>query len=383
MSKTNKRLDKFLHDSKATLLTKLGLSLQRGIDSPQIVHSQQIQSPTNSTFAHRLESSFYGCTVQSTFSHPERCLYGLQDIWLTGSEAHLFFSPRHLFTICPTLSEVEEKKIRRPIPALAKGIDDPVFILAGRAPGNRAHFLIEHLPRLLAAQNHIANFDQCKILVTPNQLKWQQDFLQKIGIAPDRLIEAKAGSTFCHKAYYIPLLSRGDRDVICPPAYYKQIRELFQKDKARKSNGTPLFLSRQDANSRRLSNEDAIFRVCQEFFPTIERLTMSKVGLDDQLHLFQQAPAIIGPHGQPFRNLLFASQALAIQLTPGQRSKDNEYHLWARNFNCIGSIGNNQCITLYNNKDQQHGGADWNYDQQRLRQELSKIIGLTNRSPLP
>lgn len=375
----SKKIIKFIYNTQATLLAGLGFQLKCVNNHAKIIRKKCIQTPGESIYHNDLEEKFYGVEEEIRFHHPERFLYVLKDIWVVGSEGLIFLGPNTLFSCCPSTDELNPKKIRRPIPFLSKNINEPVFILSGRAPGNRAHFLYEHLPRLIAAKKHLQNSGNVKILVTPNHASWQRGYLEKFGFPPGDIVEASEGATFCKKAFYIPLLSAGDREVICHEAYYKEIYKLFADDEQIAKLKVPVFLSRKDAKTRKLANEDSLFQIAAEYFPGIKRVVMSGLSLAEQIDIFQKASVLIGPHGQPFRNVLFSSKALVIQLVPGERNKSNEYHMWSRNFNCIGTLSGNNCISLYN-EDQSHSGAlDWTYSEDKFKQELINILQILKK----
>jgi hypothetical protein len=128
-----------------------------------------------------------------------------------------------------------------------------------------------------------------------------------------------------------------------------------------------------------LVNEEQIFKICQRTFPDIKMVTMSELSLDEQIQIFQHSQVIIGPHGQPFRNTLFSSNALIIQLVPGERRQDNEYLQWARNFNCVGSLGKNRCISLFNGEQLPTGASHWSYDDRKWEKDLARVVALSGK----
>jgi len=175
------KLTKILHDAKAAIYTKAGCHLKKVREHPKILGKILIQDNNITHYTNEFEKNYYGSYNQIEFFHPETYLYVLKDVWVVGSEGRLFFEPDQLFSVCSSLKDVEERKIRRPIKSLAQVIEEQVFILSSRAPGNRGHFLIEHLPRLVASMDAIKRLGGCKILVTPMHRKWQAGYLQSWG----------------------------------------------------------------------------------------------------------------------------------------------------------------------------------------------------------
>lgn len=371
------KLIKILHDIKATLWTKTGPPLKQVKTHPKILDKILVQEENFTLYQNKLEEEYYSPPAQTKFFHPTTYLYVLKDIWITGSESHLFFEPDQLFAICSSIRGVESRKIRRPIKPFAQTIEEPVFILSGRAPGNRGHFLIEHLPRLVASMDIIKRLGGCKILVTPGHRRWQVDYLQKLNIPESEIIEASIGSVFCKRAFYVPMMCEGERATASREQHYQILRQRFLGDTTIGDKRFPVFLSRKDAPDRKLVNEDAIFSIAKKFFPGLNRVTLSSLSLNEQIKLFQEAPVIIGPHSQPFRNLLFADNSLAVQLIQGFRDASNEYYHWAQNYNFIGSIGGNFCLPLFNGIEF-FKNSDWLYPEDKFEKDISKLISLMN-----
>ena len=369
------KLTEILHDAKATIWTAAGNHLKKVEEHSKILEKILVQTDSVTHYTNGFEKTYYGSCDQIVFVHPETYLYVLKDVWVVGSEGCLFFEPDQLFSVCSSIKGLEERKIRRPIKLFAQVIEEPVFILSSRAPGNRGHFLIEHLPRLVASMDAIKQLGGCKILVTPMHKKWQAEYLQKLGIADSEIIEAGIGSVFCKRALYIPTLCEGEMAAASRDKYYQFLRQRFIGSQEATGKGTPVFLSRKDAPDRRLTNEDAIFSIAQTFFPKIKSVVMSTLTLDEQLRLFQEAPVIIGPHSQPFRDILFSSNALVAQLIQGFRDTSNQYYQWAQNYNYVGSLGKNLCLPLFS-EIEFHKNSHWVYPEDKFGKDMSQVISL-------
>ena len=378
---TKTKLTKILHDAKATICTKAGHHLKKIKEHSKILDKILIQDNSITYYTNNFEKDYYGHCAQIKFFHPATYLYVLRDVWVVGSEGHLFFESDQLFSVCSSLKGIKERKIRRPIKLLAQVIEEPVFILSSRAPGNRGHFLIEHLPRLVASMDAIKRFGGCKILVTPMHRKWQLDYFQKLGIPDSEVIEASIGSVFCKRAFYVPTLCKGEIATVSREKYYQFLRKCFIGGQKSSCRGLPVFLSRKDAPDRKFSNEDAIFSIARTFFPEMRRVTMSTLSLNEQIRLFQEAPVIIGPHSQPFRDILFSSNSLVIQLIQGFRDTSNEYYQWAQNYNYVGGIGKNLCLPLFS-EIEFNTNCDWIYPEDKFKKDMSQLISLLDRQKI-
>ena len=109
----------------------------------------------------------------------------------------------------------------------------------------------------------------------------------------------------------------------------------------------------------------------------MKRVVMAALALDEQIRLFRDAPVIIGPHSQPFRDILFSSNALVIQLIQGFRDTSNQYYQWAQNYNYVGSLGENLCLPLFS-EIEFHKNSDWIYPEDKFERDMSQVISLLN-----
>jgi len=218
----------------------------------------------------------------------------------------------------------------------------------------------------------------CKILVTPMHRNWQTGYLQKLGIPDSEIIEASIGSTFCKRALYVPTLCKGEIATCSREKYYQFLRKCFIGSQESSRKGLPIFLSRKDAPDRKLGNEDAIFSIAKTFFPEMKRIVMSTLALNEQIRLFQEAPVIIGPHAQPFRDILFSSNSLVIQMIQGFRDTSNEYYQWAQNYNYVGSLGGNLCLPLFS-EIEFNTNSDWIYPEAKFEKDMSQLVSLLDK----
>lgn len=382
MSRLTEKILKICHDAKATITAKAGRRLYYVKDHPKISEKLLIQEENETHYTNSFEKSYYGAVDEFNFYHPKAFFYVLKDVWVVGSEAHVFFSGNELLSVCSSLLGIEERKIRRPIPSLAKKISEPVFILASRAPGNRGHFLVEHLARLVASRNVLDKVDKCKYLVTAGHRKWQLPYLKKLGIPESDVIESSVGSTLCKTAYYVPTLCTGEIATVSMERYYRYLRDRFIHDVQPSGRSFPIFLTRKDAPDRRLSNEDAIFAIAKKFLPNIKPVALSRLSLNEQINIFQQAPFIIGPHSQSFRNILFTRNSVVVQLIQGFRDTSNNYYKWAQNYNYIGNIGKSMCLPLFS-EIPFNTNSDWIYPEDKFEREMVGLMSLLNSENKP
>ena len=219
-----KRLNKLIHSSWARVSSRLGLRIKFSESSANIINCHTLYPEGTIEYENVYENQFYKEAYKRIIKYKlVRCVE-LKDIFICGSEGFIFTGGRDCLQLDQSLSDKAEKTIRRPIPWLSEKskrserseksekseesqkIKDPLFILMGRAPGNRGHFLIEHLPRILLWLKNYPNCKNYKILLTPKHRKWQSLYLEKLGIDPNQLIEGSEGSVGCSSAVTVPNL---------------------------------------------------------------------------------------------------------------------------------------------------------------------------------
>jgi capsular polysaccharide biosynthesis protein len=367
------KADKILHDSAADLAWRLRTPL-REAKALELARSQTtIAESQISRWRNPLEDQFYGgSAMPNEILSPPAVLYRFAKVFVTGSEALLFADFGTRIVADKSQAGVMERKARRPIHWLARQERNPVFPMGGRGTGNRGHFLCEHLPRLMVARQSGACPENMHLLLTPGHEKWQSEYLRLLGERSESFLPGSHGSIFCHSLVTVPNLSMDTRADLYKPETYAEIRNrFFAVCPASKGPRRNVFVSRSDAKSRRLVNEKEIYAVCREFWPDLEFITLTGMSLAEQVILMRQSATVIGPHGQSFHLNLFLSDALSIQLVPGERHETNEYLLWATNYERLGTIGGNRCISLFAGPNVT--GEDWCYPIHDLRQKLQRL----------
>jgi hypothetical protein len=79
------------------------------------------------------------------------------------------------------------------------------------------------------------------------------------------------------------------------------------------TNRRRLYISRTDAVDRRVANEDDVLRAVGDL--GFERVTLSGLGVLEQIRLFQTADIVLAPHGAGNANMLFApADAMLLEL---------------------------------------------------------------------
>ena len=372
------KIDRILHDAFSCVKLYCAPAPTLTPHSLAITSDLLLAPAAETTWINSFEEKYYASHESRVSAHAPSRLLELRNIYVTGSESIIFSDPDNVLRLCASLDQHPIRKVRRPLRSFALRIDEPVFLLGGRAPGNRGHFLVEHLPRLLLAHQNMGKDFPRKVLVTPGHGSWQSDYLRQFGFSELDVIEASPGTTWCRLAWTVPNLSRTGIAELCPPElYHELVKRLSHNKRQPSTQRTALFITRKDAPGRRLANEDQIFAIAQQFIPGIQRVSLAGLSVTQQVELFTGASTIIGPHSQAFRCALYARDALIIQLVPGFRTYDNEYRFWADNYSLLGTLHNNRSISLYANAP--HSGADdTSYPTECFAAELPDLLARAN-----
>jgi capsular polysaccharide biosynthesis protein len=181
---------------------------------------------------------------------------------------------------------------------------------------NFFHWFLDALPRVFAAEAYEELSGQPSFIVVPACLQpWQQDSLNLLGLAGERLIQIptvsgahgfsfeRLISTFSHR--HIRHSPTGHFDAFSPAAIHTLGERLAR------GAGSPdpwewgsrrLYISRGSAALRRVRNEDTVMEVLSAH--GFQRVCLEELSLRDQIHLFQRATHVIAPHGGALTNLI-------------------------------------------------------------------------------
>ena len=367
------KITKVLHDAAADVAGKTGLPL-RTTAATEVARKRLVLSDSDSTrWFNLLEMLFYRNSAKPEIvTHPVASLMEFDNVFVTGSEALIFSDFWNRIIADESQVFILSRKARRPIRWLAKRETGPIFPMGGRGTGNRGHFLIEHLPRLLLARRSGQCPPNLRLLLTPGHESWQSEYLSLLGEKQESLLRGSHGSILCKTLLTVPSLSEGTIAELYKTAVYAEIRKRFLAscpDTARARRR--IFISRSDASSRRLLNESEVYAACREFWPDLELVTLSGMSLMQQIALMQETAFLIGPHGQSFHLNLFLADAWSIQLVPGARNGTNEYLTWATNYDRLGLVARNRCISFFAGPNVTND--DWLYPIDELRRYLGRL----------
>jgi capsular polysaccharide biosynthesis protein len=367
-----KPVTRYVHDLWAQARTGLNLSLKTCNDLAGAKADELflIQEEDEEQLDNHLEDAFYETdSGQVRQKWPEREMVWLKNVHLVGDQGHVFLEDGRWLKTCPSLDRFPIKKVRSPIPFGARRIDVPVFHLTGLNHENHGHFLFQHLPRLLAAQDKLKQVKNLHYLVAPGHRKWQERYLRSLGLPCERVLEGSSGTVICSDLYYVPQLWGGCYQ-LSRSEEYRKMNNLFHQPANKK--GPVLFISREDAPDRRLLNEKEVMKQIESLFGPVEKLLLSQTPHCEQMDKVAQSSLIIGPQGQGMTIALFAHQSAVIILEAGEKSDD---YTWCRAYRDAALMCGNQSLRLYS-KTKRDSGQNWIFPTNYLQKSLIRLKAL-------
>ncbi len=191
--------------------------------------------------------------------------------------------------------------------------------LTRRSPElNYYHWMTEFLPRLrgVCAYN-VRHGARPKILVERDPPSWVVESLTLAGVSPDECIEWEFEKIEVENLIVPRFNRKGFPTPFDPsPTDLAWIRNRLLSAVAAGpvETSSRIFVSREDADSRRLENREEIIDLVSEY--GFDVVVPSERSVAEQVNLFRSADVIVGPHGAGLTNLLFAQDATLVELIP-------------------------------------------------------------------
>ena len=84
------------------------------------------------------------------------------------------------------------------------------------------------------------------------------------------------------------------------------------RDRERSPGGSRVFISREDATIRQVTNADAILPVLDEY--GFETHVLTELSVAEQIARFSDADIVVAPHGAGLTNLVYADDVAIVEL---------------------------------------------------------------------
>lgn len=208
-------------------------------------------------------------------------------------------------------------------------IKQPAVSLVHRQASNYGHWLMDYLPRALAAL-HFRQETGAKVkVIVPDPLaSWQRRSLELLGIEQEDLIPVSIHAKtrlsmhlnlgiFTRSHSFYSDLRYGCRDALSPLAF-SSLRERIMKGNnvaSMRSEQKRVFILRKsssDADRRFINNEGDLKQFLRPY--GFHFVYLEDLSLDEQISLFASASHIIAVHGSGLANLMFSEGCRVLEI---------------------------------------------------------------------
>ena len=170
---------------------------------------------------------------------------------------------------------------------------------------NYYHWVIDNLPRLILARKY-ADLSNVKIVVNKPLLRFQRESLALLGIDQrDLLLLGDDEAIRAHTTIVPSLLASA---TVPHPLLPKLLQDAFPMCKP--STRERVYLSRQEAATRRLINEPELILLLERY--GFERVVPSTLDFQQQIDLCYGAKAVVAVHGAGMANIAFCPPSTKI-----------------------------------------------------------------------
>ncbi|NER07624.1 MAG: DUF563 domain-containing protein, partial [Okeania sp. SIO3C4] len=180
-------------------------------------------------------------------------------------------------------------------------IDGTVAFLSGQwGENNYFHWMFDVIAKIHVLQEGGINLnDVDKFVVNYYQKQFQKDTLNALGISSEKIVESQLNPVVKAKSLIIVL-----SEMACSWGC-EYIKDKLLPKGEKIEDCEKIYISRKDALSRRVANEEQILEFLEKF--GFRSFNLSSMSVSEQALLFASAKVIVGPHGAGFTNIVFCN----------------------------------------------------------------------------
>jgi hypothetical protein len=184
-----------------------------------------------------------------------------------------------------------------------------VAVLASYAGRGYYHWMIDLLPRIELIR--MAGFDLQQIdkfIVNCCLTSYQIETLISLGVSRKKLIFTQLMKHISVECLILPSLTNVYQTV--PKWSCDFINKSFLNVKDKRHKGIRIYISRRIASQRHVVNEARLIELLQSL--AFEIVTLERMTVSEQAHLFQSASLVVAPHGAGLTNLVFCNPGTKV-----------------------------------------------------------------------
>jgi tetratricopeptide (TPR) repeat protein len=189
----------------------------------------------------------------------------------------------------------------------AQMIEGTVAVLSGLSNDMYFHWMFDVLPRIDLLRRAGVSLDAIDGFLVSDRLPFQQETLSALGIPKTKVLSADRHLHIQASQLIVP--SFPGCPAWMPQWACKFLRQVFLNQRAG-SKRQRLYISRSQASSRKLVNEDDVINLLQQF--GFISVILESLSVNEQAELFASADVVISPHGGGLTNLVFCNSGTTV-----------------------------------------------------------------------
>ena len=246
---------------------------------------------------------------------PEDFVAAIPDGLFAASNSVVLSPNRHIVDESSTAAGLQYF-IKRELTAQPRRLDGMAAPLRSRFH-NFYHWIIDCMPRLCAlAASPWSGNRPIRLLATSPPTALEQVFLDRFPPGTFTVEVVSRRSVYRVETLLFTPLKTQRLAGYLPAPYVEALRGMMAPKRPR-THARRLYVSRADAEYRKVANEDDLVAMLHDY--GFEAVTLADRPLDEQAALFYDAEAVIAPHGAGLTNLVYADAAFVLELFPDPR----------------------------------------------------------------
>ncbi len=186
--------------------------------------------------------------------------------------------------------------------------------------GNYYHWTLECLPKLLGVETYRDHTGESPtVLLPPEPSSWMRESLRLVGVDKQTTRTLNPGITQVDR-FVVPSYPTPSRS----ECFWLRNRAYEHVDTQEAETPSRIYVSRRNANTRRIKNETDVLAVLSEY--GFESVALETLTVAEQIRLFANAELVVSPHGAGLANLVYGHSPTVLEIF-GYKQKTTFYRL--------------------------------------------------------
>ncbi|WP_039457234.1 glycosyltransferase family 61 protein [Candidatus Jidaibacter acanthamoebae] len=190
-----------------------------------------------------------------------------------------------------------------------KKVGSTLAVIASNGEENYYHWVFHVLPRIKLLQESKIPFD--KIYIYNIKYRYQKESIRLLGIDEDKIYIGKENQFIQAEKLLVPSIAvKPAIGKLFPKWVISFLNEKFLINDKNKQFPEKVFVSRSKAFSRRIINEDELFKILEP--KGYKKVFLEDLHVREQAVIFHHAKEIVAAHGSGLSNLVFCKPGTKI-----------------------------------------------------------------------